>query len=123
MEEKYPELGNLMPRDVVSREEEAVMADPACSGVVWLDMRGLGRSVAPMLVALMGSCVFRIVWIYTVFAAFPSMFVLYLSYPISWSVTAAVHYTMCIMTLRRQWRENETNEKKEKQDDRVQNRA
>ena len=72
-------------------------------------MRGLGRSVAPMLVALMGSCVFRVVWIYTVFAAFPSMFVLYLSYPFSWSVTAAVHYTMCIMTLRRQRRGSETN--------------
>lgn len=45
MEERYPELGNLMPRDVVSREEAMVMADPACSGQVWLDMRGLSRVV------------------------------------------------------------------------------
>lgn len=45
MEEKYPELGNLMPRDVVSREEWAVMADPACDGHIYLDMRGLSRSI------------------------------------------------------------------------------
>ena len=44
MEEKYPELGNLMPRDVVSREEDAVIQDPACAGQVWLDMRHLPRS-------------------------------------------------------------------------------
>ena len=45
MEDKYPELGNLMPRDVVSREETRVMADPACCGTVWLDMRGLSRDI------------------------------------------------------------------------------
>jgi len=41
MEERYPELGNLMPRDVVSREEAAVLARPDCGGAVYLDMRGL----------------------------------------------------------------------------------
>ena len=45
MEERYPELGNLMPRDVVSREEATVMADPACTGRVWLDMRQVSRAV------------------------------------------------------------------------------
>jgi len=45
MEEKYPELGNLMPRDVVSREETRVMADPRCCGTVWLDLQGLSRDV------------------------------------------------------------------------------
>lgn len=41
MEELYPELGNLMPRDVVSREEYRVMLREDCCGQVWLDMRGL----------------------------------------------------------------------------------
>ncbi len=41
MEEKYPELGNLMPRDVVSREMAFVLADPACGGQVYLDLTGL----------------------------------------------------------------------------------
>lgn len=45
MEERYPELGNLMPRDVVSREEWAVMNDPTCGGHVYLDLRGLSGSI------------------------------------------------------------------------------
>ena len=45
MEERSPELGNLMPRDVVSREEASILADPSCDGQVYLDMRALSRHV------------------------------------------------------------------------------
>ncbi len=65
-------------------------------------MRGLGRSLAPMFVSLIGSCVFRIVWVYTVFAAMPTLTVLYLSYPISWALTASVHYTMTFFAYRKE---------------------
>lgn len=41
MEEKYPELGNLMPRDVIAREMYFVSRDPSCGGQVYLDMRGI----------------------------------------------------------------------------------
>ena len=42
MEEKYPELGNLMPRDVVSREMFTVSRETGEQ--VWLDMRGLSKT-------------------------------------------------------------------------------
>ena len=42
MEEKYPELGNLMPRDVVSREMYMISRD---FGQVYLDMRGLTQEI------------------------------------------------------------------------------
>lgn len=42
MEEKYPELGNLMPRDVVSREEWKLMAE---GYQIWLDIRGLDADI------------------------------------------------------------------------------
>ncbi len=45
MEEKYPELGNLMPRDVVSREMYFVMHDDKCSGEVFLDMTSIEDKV------------------------------------------------------------------------------
>jgi succinate dehydrogenase / fumarate reductase flavoprotein subunit len=45
MEEKYPELGNLMPRDVVSREMYFVTHDKALGGRVYLDMRGISKEV------------------------------------------------------------------------------
>ncbi|MEF9940431.1 MAG: MATE family efflux transporter [Clostridium sp.] len=54
-------------------------------------LRGLGYSVLPMIVSLTGACGFRVIWIFTVFAYFHTLPVLYLSYPISWGITAAVH--------------------------------
>jgi succinate dehydrogenase / fumarate reductase flavoprotein subunit len=43
MEEKYPEFGNLMPRDVVSREMYFVMHDETLGGQVYLDMREISK--------------------------------------------------------------------------------
>lgn len=54
-------------------------------------MRGMGHSVVPMLVSLTGACLFRVVWIYTVFQLQHTLFGLYLSYPISWAVTFLAH--------------------------------
>ncbi len=45
MEEKYPELGNLMPRDVVSREMDEVVRTSGCGNTVFLDMTGISGEV------------------------------------------------------------------------------
>ncbi|MBR6748126.1 MAG: MATE family efflux transporter [Clostridia bacterium] len=55
-------------------------------------MRGMGTSVVPMIVSLMGACVFRIIYIYTIFAQYHSLMVLYVSYPVSWVLTSGVHF-------------------------------
>ena len=62
------------------------LMDVTC-GVV----RGMGAAVTPTLVSLTGACGLRVVWIYTVFASAHSLFVLYLSYPVTWVVTCAAH--------------------------------
>ncbi len=54
-------------------------------------LRGVGYSIMPMIVSLTGACLFRVVWVVTVFAANPTLDVLYLSYPISWALTFGVH--------------------------------
>ena len=54
-------------------------------------LRGVGYSIMPMIVSLTGACVFRVVWIMTVFAANPTLDVLYISYPISWMLTFGTH--------------------------------
>lgn len=54
-------------------------------------LRGMGYAVMPMLVSLTGACLFRVVWIYTVFQDYRSLECLYISYPISWTLTFAVH--------------------------------
>ena len=50
--------------------------------------RGLGKSLVPTIIVIMGSCVFRLVWVYTVFAYFGTIPSLYLLYVFSWSITA-----------------------------------
>ena len=55
-------------------------------------LRGLGRSTTSTLVSLIGSCVFRLIWIWTVVPAVGELWVVYLSYPISWALTALTHF-------------------------------
>ncbi len=54
-------------------------------------LRGMGYSVMPMLVSLSGACLFRIVWIYTIFQEIHTLKCLYVSYPISWALTLLIH--------------------------------
>jgi putative MATE family efflux protein len=51
--------------------------------------RGLGKTVVPTILVFLGSCVFRVIWIYTIFAHFHTIPSLYLLFIASWSVTAA----------------------------------
>lgn len=51
--------------------------------------RGLGKTVVPTFIVIMGSCVFRVIWIYTIFAYFKTIPSLYLLYIFSWVITAA----------------------------------
>lgn len=50
--------------------------------------RGLGKSLVPTIIVIGGSCIFRIVWIYTIFAYFHTIQSLYLLYVFSWTITA-----------------------------------
>ena len=51
--------------------------------------RGIGRSFVPTIIVILGSCVFRVAWIYTVFAHFHTIRSLYMLYPFSWVLTGA----------------------------------
>ena len=64
-------------------------------------MRGMGYSIIPMIVSLTGACLLRIVWIYTIFAANPTLNTLYISYPISWAATFAIHMLCYLIVARK----------------------
>ena len=64
-------------------------------------LRGVGYSIMPMIVSLTGACLFRVVWIMTVFAANPTLDILYMSYPISWGLTFATHLLCYLFIARR----------------------
>lgn len=50
-------------------------------------MRGMGWSMTPTLITVVGSCVLRIIWVLFVFPLSPDFATLIIVYPISWAVT------------------------------------
>ena len=56
-------------------------------------LRGLGYSIAPMIVSLVGACLSRIVWVTILFEVMssPPIQLVYVSYPVTWALTLMVH--------------------------------
>lgn len=54
-------------------------------------LRGLGYSVVPMIVSMVGACGVRLLWVATIFQVYHTPQVLFASYPVSWAITATVH--------------------------------
>ncbi len=50
-------------------------------------IRGMGKSIEPMIITLLGACGIRVLWLYTGFPLKKELWNLYLSYPISWLIT------------------------------------
>jgi Na+-driven multidrug efflux pump len=76
-------------------------------------VRGLGRSITSTVVSLVGACLFRIAWITLVFrqvfavsGAEAGLRSIFISYPISWGLTAAIHLTCALLVLRGLLRRN-----------------
>ena len=63
--------------------------------------RGLGKGLVPMIRVLLGSCVFRVIWIYTVFAYFHTIGSLYLLYPFSWLITGTAEIAYFVYCYRK----------------------
>ena len=69
-------------------------------------IRGLGKSLVPMVITVVDICVFRIVWIYTIWQIprFHTLNMLYITYPITWILTfsmLAVCYAVIMRRLTR----------------------
>ena len=79
-------------------------------------LRSLGKSFTAMVVTLVGACLLRIVWIVAVFQQLPKestlentlfrLGMLYASYPITWLITSAVLFAMCVFYFKKYKREN-----------------
>lgn len=68
--------------------------------------RSIGYSFNSLIITLFGSCIFRVVWMYTVFAKYKNIEVLYLVYPVSWILTSAVLFIVFFVCYKRQKERN-----------------
>ena len=76
-------------------EDLAFMEAGSCT------LRGIGYSTASTISSLTGACLFRVVWLSTVFRAKPTLDMIYITYPLSWGLTAAASFILCVVLLRR----------------------
>lgn len=66
-------------------------------------MRGVGYSAVPMLLSIIGTVGTRLVWIYGVFPEHRSLYVLFMSYPVSWGLTIVMQ-AICLVFVRKKIR-------------------
>ena len=71
-------------------------------------LRGLGKSFTSTVTSILGACGVRVVWLLSVFAYFfpilpyeQSLFILGLSYPISWTITAVAYFILAAIALKK----------------------
>ena len=64
-------------------------------------LRGMGYSIFPMIVSLVGACGLRLVWLATVFQMYPTIDMVYISYPISWAITTLAHIITYLIVIRK----------------------
>ncbi len=103
-------LGIYSPSAAVVRAGMARMGIVACTHAVcgMMDvavgtLRGIGYSVLPMVVTLVGACGLRLVWVSTVFQlpAYHTVETVYWSYPVSWALTLTAHMICILWAMRR----------------------
>lgn len=72
-------------------------------------IRGVGYSVMPTVVSLVGVCLLRMVWVYTVFPMFSDSFImLMMCFPVTWVLTALGHLACYLTVVRRRLLQEET---------------
>ncbi|MFI3227945.1 MAG: MATE family efflux transporter [Clostridia bacterium] len=71
-----------------------------CMHIFGGQLQAMGRSFIAMIVTLCGVCAFRVVWIFTFFQANKTIENLYLSYPVSWGLTAMIHLIFILYFIR-----------------------
>lgn len=74
--------------------------------VAGCQIRGMGKSVEPMVITLLGACGIRVLWLYTGFPLRKELWNLYLSYPISWTITF-IALTICYFVFEKRIKKNE----------------
>ena len=64
-------------------------------------IRGMGYAMTPTIVSMLGACGLRLLWVFTIFQIpeFHTEFILFLSYPLSWTITFLAHF-ICYLYMR-----------------------
>jgi len=70
-------------------------------------VRAMGKSISPAIVSILCICVFRVAWVFTVFAKYHTLTCLFISYPISWILAQTVFFVQYAFTYKKLLKENQ----------------
>ena len=70
-------------------------------------LRGLGKSIMPMIITLIGVCIMRVVWIYFILPLHRTLGFLYVSYPVSWLLTSSVLFIFFLYIYKKKLKGNQ----------------
>ena len=68
-----------------------------CTGM----LRGLGKSLTSTIISLIGACLLRVVWLWTVFPIRQTLGMIFIAYPISWTATMLVSFVVIQVLVRK----------------------
>ena len=71
-------------------------------------MRGMNYTVLPTCASFLSVCVYRIIWVFTIFRAYHTTKSLWMSYPISWIINFAIDLVMILVLFRAVMRRRES---------------
>ena len=67
-------------------------------------LRGMGASLVPTLISVIGICGTRVLWVWFIFPSFHTLTSLYVSYPVSWFISFAAQFVCFIIVKKRMMR-------------------
>ena len=73
-----------------------------CSGV----LRGLGKSLLSTVISLIGTCLLRVVWLLVFFPMNPTLWMVFICYPVTWILTGMVDFIVIQVLLKKSIKQN-----------------
>ena len=86
-----------------------------CTGV----LRGLGKALTSTVISLIGACLLRVIWLWTVFPLSQTLPTIFISYPITWIVTTLTAFIVIQVLLRKMLRERSASAEQEIAEDTI----
>lgn len=91
--------------------------------VLQITMRALGKPTISMISSLFFACAFRIVWLNTFYLLNPIFIMIFISYPVSWTLNIIAHLFLITPLIKKLGKEFSCKKERLKQDEKVEEQA
>ena len=87
--------------------------------VMQLAMRAMGKSTMSMILSLFFACVLRIVWLKTIFFLNPTFMMIFIAYPVTWTMNILAHLILMLPLIKKLTKEFAQNKEQQSIDQQI----